>query len=324
VVKQRQGEATITPPLWRGSAGRSTSQGSLASAEATAASPADEETDLPSTRCRSSSTSSMYSVCSAGSGLYVSTRESVESTATPVMTTAPPCKAVSDGNQASRKQTWRRPPGLRMPLKSVDELSDSMAAIPDTRRKRSLHIYSTLDEVFLDHSTPNRSNGRGCAVQSPMQYTLSLEQIAEEDEESTPSKSFPRRSHRRSSHVMVDTVCTTTGVCKENVPLYDMPPTKFSRAEANRLLLHAAPCPGSFFFRKTARNDVVLCVWDGAEVQHFGVRNDGRPLAASRFGGAEFRKFFRIHQTPGLLPVSLRCAVLSQPTEYNKGTAVSD
>lgn len=122
-------------------------------------------------------------------------------------------------------------------------------------------------------------------------------------------RSPSRRLIRPQSYVIVNTVSLTTGIVSRKSRVCTLSLCTLDRDAVVRMLVRCAPCPGTFIFR-ASRGKVVLTLWDGYGVLHFGVNDKARPLTSAEFTPAHWRKFFRRFQQPGALPVSLQCAVV--------------
>jgi hypothetical protein len=114
---------------------------------------------------------------------------------------------------------------------------------------------------------------------------------------------------RRESYVRLNTVCSITEARKVNTKVFDVSVAKCSQSDVVRMLRRYAPAAGAFTFRES-RGKVVLSIWDGFGVQHFGVNDGAHSLTASEFGGPQFRKFFRSFRASDSLPTRLTCAIL--------------
>eukprot|EP00038_Savillea_parva_P009983 m.187109 g.187109 ORF g.187109 m.187109 type:complete len:552 (-) comp16985_c0_seq1:101-1756(-) len=118
-----------------------------------------------------------------------------------------------------------------------------------------------------------------------------------------------RPSVRRESCIVVDTISAATGKKRSRRRVFEIPLSTRTRNDVVRMLVRNASEAGAFMFRNSA-GKVVLSLWDGSQVHHFGVNDGARQLCANEFQGPQFRKFFRAYRTSGALPTPLTCAVL--------------
>lgn len=160
------------------------------------------------------------------------------------------------------------------------------------------------DRVYL---RPQSNNSE----KSPTPRPISNESIYDEISDSTGSKGAKGTPvlMKAEPFVTVDTVCPVTGAVTKGARVGSIALCKLPRSDVVRMLVRNAPCAGTFLFRES-RGKVVLSLWDGYSVQHFGVSDHTRPLTAGEFKGGHWRKFFRRYQAPGVLPVALRCAIV--------------
>lgn len=234
-------------------------------------------------RARLTSTASLYSVTSSGS-VYLSTSNGVRSTEhgrTSDLENAEP----DDISFASSRRRLISP---RRSSTASDEGSDCESD-PDTPTEEC----AGFDEVWRD------------TADNDIETSFHRGSIRRE---TAPSPAGVRPV-RRESCVVVNTVCSVTGTREMDRKIVEMPLTKRSRTEVVRMLQRYAPSSGAFAFRES-RGKVVLSIWDGFGVQHFGVNDGSRPLHADEFRGAQFRKFFRAYRRSDALPVRLTCAIL--------------